>query len=97
MYRKTLAKEISYSGIGLHKGENIDMRLIPHDKGIIFVRKDLEEGKNQIVLDIENTFDLTRGTNLHNEYGSRGLYNRAFFISTICSRNNRFDSRVKWK
>lgn len=29
MKRKTLAKEIVYSGIGLHKGENIDMKLIP--------------------------------------------------------------------
>lgn len=82
MYRKTLAKEISYSGIGLHKGENIDMRLIPHDKGIIFVRKDLEEGKNQIVLDIENTFDLTRGTNLHNEYGAE-VYTIEHFLSAL--------------
>ena len=82
MYRKTLAKEISYSGIGLHKGENIDMRLIPYDKGIIFVRKDLEEGKNQIVLDIENTFDLTRGTNLHNEYGAE-VYTIEHFLSAL--------------
>lgn len=82
MYRKTLAKEISYSGIGLHKGENIDMRLIPYDKGIIFVRKDLEEGKNQIVLDIENTFDLTRGTNLHNEYEAK-VYTIEHFLSAL--------------
>lgn len=82
MYRKTLAKEISYSGIGLHKGENIDMRLIPHDKGIIFIRKDLEEGKNQIVLNIENTFDLTRGTNLHNEYGAE-VYTIEHFLSAL--------------
>ena len=28
MKRKTLASEIVYSGIGLHKGENIDMKLM---------------------------------------------------------------------
>ena len=63
MKRKTLAKEIIYSGLGLHKGENIDMKLIPGSNGIIFKRVDLEDGKNEIKLDIENTFDLTRGTN----------------------------------
>lgn len=45
MKRKTLAKEIVYSGIGLHKGENIDMKLIPGNNGIIFRRVDLEDGK----------------------------------------------------
>ena len=29
MKRKTIAKEIEYIGIGLHKGENIKMRLLP--------------------------------------------------------------------
>ena len=45
MKRKTIAKEIEYIGIGLHKGENIKMRLLPSENGIIFKRVDLEEGK----------------------------------------------------
>ena len=52
MKRKTIAKEIEYIGIGLHKGENIKMRLLPSENGIIFKRVDLEEGKNEITLDI---------------------------------------------
>ena len=40
MKRKTIEKEIVYSGIGLHKGENIDMKLLPGNEGIVFKRID---------------------------------------------------------
>ncbi|HJH06487.1 MAG TPA: UDP-3-O-acyl-N-acetylglucosamine deacetylase [Fusobacterium ulcerans] len=82
MKRKTLAKEIVYSGIGLHKGENIDMKLIPGKNGIIFRRVDLEDGKNEIKLDIENTFDLTRGTNLKNEFEAK-VHTIEHFLSAL--------------
>ncbi|MDU1911249.1 UDP-3-O-acyl-N-acetylglucosamine deacetylase [Fusobacterium sp.] len=82
MKRKTLDKEIIYSGIGLHKGENIDMKLIPGNDGIIFRRVDFEEGKNEIKLDIENTFDLTRGTNLKNEFGAK-VHTIEHFLSAL--------------
>lgn len=82
MKRKTLAEEIIYSGIGLHKGENIDMKLIPGSNGIIFKRVDLEDGKNEIKLDIENTFDLTRGTNLKNEFGAK-VHTIEHFLSAL--------------
>ena len=83
MKRKTLKKEISYEGIGLHKGESIKMRLIPAlDGGIIFKRIDLEDGKNNIFMNIENTFDLTRGTNLKNEYDA-AIYTIEHFLSAL--------------
>lgn len=83
MKRKTLANEIFYEGIGLHKGKNIKLHLIPAEKGgIIFKRVDMEEGKNEIVLDIENTFDLTRGTNLKNEFGAC-VYTIEHFLSAL--------------
>ena len=82
MKRKTIAKEIEYIGIGLHKGENIKMRLLPSENGIIFKRVDLEEGKNEITLDIANTFDLTRGTNLQNEYGAK-VHTIEHFLSAL--------------
>lgn len=82
MKRKTLASEIVYSGIGLHKGENIDMKLIPGSDGIIFRRVDFEKGKNEIKLDIENTFDLTRGTNLKNEFGAK-VHTIEHFLSAL--------------
>ena len=82
MKRKTIAKEIEYIDIGLHKGENIKMRLLPSENGIIFKRVDLEEGKNEITLDIANTFDLTRGTNLQNEYGAK-VHTIEHFLSAL--------------
>lgn len=83
MKRKTLQKEIEYSGIGLHKGETIFMRLLPSQTGkIIFKRMDLEEGKNEIILDIANTFDLTRGTNLKNEEGAM-VFTIEHFLSAL--------------
>ncbi|MGL6153722.1 MAG: UDP-3-O-acyl-N-acetylglucosamine deacetylase [Cetobacterium sp.] len=83
MKRITLNNSISYEGIGLHKGENIKLTLIPKENGgIIFKRVDLEEGKNEISLDIKNTFDLTRGTNLRNEYGA-AVYTIEHFLSAL--------------
>lgn len=83
MKRKTLKTEIKYDGIGLHKGENIKMRLIPaNNGGIIFRRTDLEAGKNEILLDYRNTFDLTRGTNLMNEFGAQ-VFTIEHFLSAV--------------
>ncbi|MGL4944745.1 MAG: UDP-3-O-acyl-N-acetylglucosamine deacetylase [Fusobacteriaceae bacterium] len=83
MKRKTLKQEIEFQGVGLHKGENIVCKLIPSEnKEIIFKRKDLEEGKNIIKLDIENTFDLTRGTNVKNEYGA-AVHTVEHFLSAL--------------
>ncbi|MGL5054750.1 MAG: UDP-3-O-acyl-N-acetylglucosamine deacetylase [Fusobacteriaceae bacterium] len=83
MKRKTLAKELIYKGIGLHKGENIDMKLVPQTSGgIVFKRVDLDEGKNIINVAVENTFDLTRGTNLRNEHGA-AIYTIEHFLSAL--------------
>lgn len=83
MKRKTIKKEIFYEGIGLHKGNNIKLHLIPAKKGgIVFKRVDLENGKNEIKLDLDNTFDLTRGTNLRNEFGA-SVYTIEHFLSAL--------------
>ncbi|MGL5663089.1 MAG: UDP-3-O-acyl-N-acetylglucosamine deacetylase, partial [Cetobacterium sp.] len=83
MKRKTLNKEVQYNGIGLHKGEEIKMKLIPaKNGGIVFKRVDLESGKNIISMDIENAFDLTRGTNLKNEFGA-AVYTIEHFLSAL--------------
>lgn len=83
MKRKTLKNVISHDGIGLHKGEIIKLKLIPATSGgIVFKRVDLEEGKNLIQLSPDNTFDLTRGTNLRNEYGA-AVFTIEHFMSAM--------------
>ena len=53
--QKTLKKEASFSGIGLHSGANIDVTLIPSNSnsGIIFKRIDLEKN-NEIIANFKN-------------------------------------------
>ena len=67
MKRKTIENEISFSGIGLHKGEKIKLNLKPalDNNGIIFKRIDLP-GDNEILVCPENLFELERGTNIKN-------------------------------
>jgi len=84
MRRKTIAKEITYEGIGLHKGETIKIKLIPvtEKMGIIFKRVDLKEGENEVVMNLDNTFDLTRGTNLKNKYDAK-IHTIEHFLSAL--------------
>lgn len=84
MKRKTIAKEITYEGMGLHKGELIRIKLIPATKetGIIFKRIDLKENENEVTMNLENTFDLTRGTNLKNKYDAK-IHTIEHFLSVL--------------
>ena len=84
MKRKTINKNIKYMGIGLHKGEDIKLKLKPakSGEGIVFKRVDFEEGKNIIKLDNQNVFELTRGTNLKNEFGAQ-IYTIEHFLSAL--------------
>ena len=45
MKQQTLAQAIEYSGIGLHSGQPVNLRLVPapQDSGIVFKRTDLPE------------------------------------------------------
>jgi len=84
MNRKTIKNVVSLEGIGLHKGEKITLTLKPAlaGEGITFKRVDLEEGKNLIEMNPHNTFDLTRGTNLKNEFGA-SIYTVEHFLSAV--------------
>ncbi len=67
MYQKqrTIKREISLSGIGLHTGNACKMTFKPAepDHGIRFVRTDLE-GSPSVIADIEHVVDISRGTTL---------------------------------
>ncbi len=84
MKRRTITEEVKYKGVGIHKGEDIILRLkpAPVNTGIVFKRVDLEEGKNMIFIAMENIFELTWGTNLRNEYGA-AIYTIEHFMSAL--------------
>jgi UDP-3-O-[3-hydroxymyristoyl] N-acetylglucosamine deacetylase/3-hydroxyacyl-[acyl-carrier-protein] dehydratase len=69
MYEKqrTVQREISLSGIGLHTGNKCTMTFkpAPPDTGIRFVRADLP-GKPSVIADIDHVVDISRGTTLQN-------------------------------
>lgn len=71
--QKTLKKSIDVSGIGLHSGKTVTMRLIPAaaDHGIVFKRTDMEEGKNIIPAVYDRVVDTRLCTLIANEYGAR--------------------------
>lgn len=81
--RKSIKNLIEYSGIGLHKGKDIKIRLLPakSGEGIVFIRTDLETG-NIIKLDITNVFDPIRGTNIRNQEGAM-IHTIEHFLSAL--------------
>ena len=64
-FQRTIKREISYSGIGLHTGNGTiaTFKPAPPDAGIKFVRKDCENSP-EIPAIINNVVDISRGTTL---------------------------------
>lgn len=63
--QRTIAKEVSLSGIGLHTGSLTTMTFkpAPPDSGIVFYRVDLPN-KPAIQADIDHVVDVSRGTTI---------------------------------
>ncbi|MEO0528443.1 MAG: bifunctional UDP-3-O-[3-hydroxymyristoyl] N-acetylglucosamine deacetylase/3-hydroxyacyl-ACP dehydratase [Bacteroidota bacterium] len=63
--QRTIAKEITLKGVGLHTGENVTMRFLPapENHGYAFKRVDLEGGPI-IEADANYVINTQRGTNL---------------------------------
>jgi len=70
IYQKTLTKNISFNGVGLHSGQNSTVKLIPaeEDKGIIFKRIDLK-ANNLIKANFSNVSSARLCTTLENKHG----------------------------
>jgi len=64
-YQKTIGKEASISGIGLHTGVETTTTFKPADTntGIRFKRLDLEDCP-EIIADIDHVIDISRGTSI---------------------------------
>ncbi len=92
---KTLRAPVTYSGVGIHTGQEVQMRLCPAKagQGIFFQRVDLP-GKPIIPATIEYVFDTSRSTNL--ALGDVRIYTvehvlaalRAYDIDTLCIELN---------
>ena len=65
--QKTISKESSLSGVGLHTGENVTLtfRPAPSNTGLVFIREDIN-GDNLIQAHIKHISNTDRGTNLDN-------------------------------
>lgn len=65
--QRTIKREISVEGIGLHTGNitRLTFKPAPADHGVIFVRADLP-GKPSVIADIDHVVDISRGTTLAN-------------------------------
>ncbi|MBZ0203274.1 MAG: bifunctional UDP-3-O-[3-hydroxymyristoyl] N-acetylglucosamine deacetylase/3-hydroxyacyl-ACP dehydratase [Ignavibacteria bacterium] len=63
--QRTIAKEVSISGIGLHTGNksNMTFKPAPVDHGIRFKRVDMQDSP-EIPADIDHVTDLSRGTTI---------------------------------
>ena len=69
--QKTIDTEASFSGIGLHSGEKVDVTLVPanSNSGITFKRTDLEIN-NEIEANFKNVSSAKLCTKLQNESGA---------------------------
>ena len=72
IYQKTLKKELTFKGIGLHSGLNSSIKLIPaqEDSGIIIKRIDLKKN-NLIKANYNNVCSARLCTTLENNYGTK--------------------------
>ena len=64
-FKKTIKKEVSFRGVGLHSGEvsTITFKPAGKDEGIVFIRTDIE-GHPEIPADIDHVIDISRGTTI---------------------------------
>ena len=70
--QKTIKKNISFSGIGLHNGRKVNVCIKPAEPnfGIVFKRIDLKRN-NLIVPNFMNVSNTSLNTTIENEYGIR--------------------------
>ena len=70
IYQKTINKQISFNGVGLHSGKNSKITILPEkaDYGIIFKRIDLKEN-NFIKANYTNVSSAKLCTTLENANG----------------------------
>ena len=68
--QSTIAKEVSFSGVGVHTGNKVNINILPSapNSGIIFKRVDLKHN-NIVVPNFENVSEATLCTTISNDFG----------------------------
>ena len=68
--QKTVSKKISFSGIGIHTGQNVNLKILPAspNTGIIFKRVDLKKN-NLVYPNFANVSNTSLNTTIENEFG----------------------------
>ena len=72
-FQKTLAKTVECSGIGVHSGERVNLRLTPaaENTGILFIRTDLVNGARAIPARWDHVVDTRMCTVIGNDHGGK--------------------------
>ncbi len=73
LMQKTLAGPVTCTGVGVHGGQKVTMRLVPapENTGIVFFRTDLVNGARTIKARWDNVVDTRLCTVLGNEHGGK--------------------------
>ena len=71
MFQTCLHKEVTITGIGLHSGRFVEVRLCPApaNSGIMFVRTDITDRNNEIQATAEHAFETPLCTRIENSSG----------------------------
>jgi len=71
--QRTLAQPVECSGIGVHSGESVTLRLLPapEDTGITFIRTDLYNGARTIKARWDSVIDTRMCTVIGNDHGGK--------------------------
>ena len=68
--QSTIAKKVSFSGIGIHTGKTVKINILPSspNSGITFKRVDLKEN-NIVIPNFQNVCEATLCTTISNQFG----------------------------
>ena len=68
--QSTIAKKVSFSGVGIHTGRYVHVNILPAspNSGIIFKRIDLKQN-NVVIPNFANVSDATLCTTVSNQFG----------------------------
>ena len=82
--QKTIAKEVTFEGKGLHSGKNCQVRLVPsqENSGILFKRTDMAED-NIIPTDFKYISDSNLCTTLKNYNSEAKIFTVEHFLAAI--------------